>query len=156
MLEALLDNPLLIFILIGIISSLFGKSKSAGEGEQHMRQQPQQQQRMERQTPNRSNRETMRPQPSPFEEMRRQMENRPVHQPTFQEVTVELENEFEKRRNEQAAKLKELQERQRSIEKAADDLHTGMKRKPHLHETKQKGATDDPLPTYGSRLIESD
>lgn len=152
MLEALFEKPFLVFILIAAISSFLGKAKTAGEEEQEQRKRSHPSERRTKTVPKPV--QQTRPQPSLFEEMKRV--NHPQHRPTFSEVTDELENEFEKRRNEQAAKLKELQEKQQALEKAAEDLHSGMTMRHELTKSKQtsKQTIEDSLPSYGSRLID--
>lgn len=155
MLEALLENPFIIIILLGVLSSLFGKGKA--KEEQQRQQRPQQSQRQPQQPqaqprkmtqPSVPQRDLQTERVDTFEQERR------VQPSVFETVQTEIETEFEKQRRAHADRLKVLEAERFALEKRAEDIHTGLNKHPKMMPTTCKVTTNDPLPSYSSRLVE--
>lgn len=151
MLETLLDNPFIIIILLGIISSLFGKGNATNKEQEQQRKQrqPQPQLQPRKMTqPQVPRREIQRERVEPFDHEKR------VQPTVFETVQVEIESEFEQQRQAHAKKLKALEDERNAIENKVDDIHSGLQKKRQMTMPTQVNTTNDPLPSYGSRLVD--
>lgn len=158
MLEMLFENPFIIIILIGLISSLFGRSKAADEAKRKQAEQRQKQtQTFEEQRPARSAFETFEQQRfEPEIEQEPEPKLHPMFKHIFPDFEEEKETQIQQEALERAKRIEKYEKRQRELEEEAKRIQARTEKKKQEQEltSKRDYVNDKILPETGSRLVD--